>query len=264
MKGLVHYNYKDVLRGFRYGFSLKKSFIAFVIFLVPSIPWLLGYELIAYFLLVPAYMFAKLVVSKLVFEQLKGDEFYPIYDALEFSVKKILSYVAFILVSFVLLLLLGSLFALLLWISKMHAILVLIVYVPAFILFALLIYVLVGILLSETVGFPSIAVQEFDAFDILFESLSLFNSQIYRYLAYKLLNLTQSALAFLITYAFFSYLNALLMDTNAGILTFIQAFSFAFSVYTCGDFLSYLVFIYKRDGTDLIASISSRTSEERI
>ncbi len=119
-------------------------------------------------------------------------------------------------------------------------------------------YILVGLVMSESVGISAISSQNYDAFDIFFENFSIFNSQVYRFLAYKIISIFISIFGaiLLLTIAFIltKFINYFLKLNELHILYFLVyliAISYGFSVYFVSDFISYLIFVYKRDNFDL-------------
>ncbi len=264
MKGLIHRDYRDVFRGVRYGLSLKKAFFIYVLLVIPA----LVLSLIAvkiphgewlYLLLIFPYALLKLAISKMVFEQLKGDDFYPMGKALKFVLRNVKHYIAFLVVDIVLAGFFYLLFVLLAFLGKVHFLVGVLLLPVGLFVFAFMVYLLVGLVMSEGVGIPAIATQEYDAFDTLYESLSMFNSQVYRFVFYKLINLLQSVLVgavigLLLHFGFVAWSRIAgwsVVDNPVYALVMAFALSFAISVWFATDLIAYLVMVYKRDGVDL-------------
>ncbi len=264
MKGLIHRDYRDVFRGVRYGLSLKKAFFIYVLLILPAlIVYALSLEIQygewLFLLLIFPYVLMKMAVGKMVFEQLKGDDFYPMGRALRFALRNLKHYIAFLLVDIILVGFFYLLFILLAFLGKVHFVVGILLLPAGLFVFAFMLYLLIGLVMSEGVGIPAIVTQEYDAFDTLYESLSMFNSQVYRFVFYKLINLIQSALVGIIV-GLVLHLGFVAWSRIAGwsvldnpVYGYVMAFalSFSVSVWFATDLIAYLVMVYKRDGVDL-------------
>ncbi|GEM_PF-1474148 len=264
MRGLIHRDFRDVFRGVRYGLSLKKAFFIYALLVVPALvvymlSMMAPYGRWLFLLLLFPYVLMKLAISKMVFEQLKGDDFYPVGKALRFALRNLKHYIAFLVVDGVLLAFFYLLFVLLAFLGKVHLIVGILLLPVGLFVFAFALYLLVGLVMSEGVGIPAIATQEYDAFDTLYESLSMFNSQIYRFVFYRFINLAQSvlvgAVVGLVLHSGFLMWSRItgweVLDNPLYVLVMAFALSFAVSVWFATDLIAYLVMLYRRDGVDL-------------
>ncbi len=257
MKGLVHYNYKDLSRAFRFALSFKKLLVLYPLSLLALVMYFKFNYLILFFFVV-YYIFSRLIISKLTYEQIKGDFFYEIKRAFIFSLKNIPKYIGFLILIAISLILSFSLFYLFFLVSKLHTILLYISF-PFMLFFAVLIfYILIGLIMSESVGINAISTQEYDGFDVFFESFSLFNNQVHRFLLYKLITVAFSIIGFAIMlsvlYLVISFIGFFLKLDKLHILyilTYLIAISYGFGILFIGDLISYLILVYKRDGFDL-------------
>ncbi len=260
MKGLVHKNYKDVFRGVRYGLSLKKAIAIYGLLILPGwVLWLLFRNPWWFLILLVPYFFLKIAISKMVFEQLKGDDFYPLDKSMKFALRNFKHYVAFFMVDVVLIAFFYLLFVLIAFLGKINFVIGALLLPLALFVFAFILYLVIALIMSESVGVSAIVTQEYDAFDTLYESLSMFNSQVYRFVFYKLINLIQSALVGIIV-GLVLHLGFVAWSRIAGwsvldnpVYGYVMAFalSFSVSVWFATDLIAYLVMVYKRDGVDL-------------
>ncbi|HEX7320428.1 MAG TPA: hypothetical protein VF399_08750 [bacterium] len=223
----LHFNFKDVFRAGRLGFSAKKMWVVFVGLLVAFI----GYDILTYiaymvsgsdigsvwdaFRLVPMYpadfpwpWFAWIIyavgvlwwicvnlitgtaVSKITYEQLKGDEFYEIREAVKFAMKNGKSAIAapFVLILFIIsLLVMGLILALITRIPYFGQLFLTVMAIPAFFVSIFILYLLVVTVVSLTIGPSIVGATGNDTFDTLFESFSVINDQPWRYLVYEFL-----------------------------------------------------------------------------
>ncbi|MDT7880242.1 MAG: hypothetical protein RQ990_05260 [Candidatus Hydrothermia bacterium] len=254
---MSHYNYKELFRAFRLGLSIKKLVIIYplsiLLFLLYS-----KFDILIFVIFSIYYFFSKIAISKITYEQIKGDHFYEIKRAFKFSIKAFLTFIYFLILMLFLFSITFLLFYLFVIISKINKILLYISFPFIFILAILMFYILVGLVMSENVGISAISSQNYDAFDIFFENFSIFNSQVYRFLAYKIISIFISIFGaiLLLTIAFIliKFINYFLKLNELHILYFLVyliAISYGFSVYFVSDFISYLIFVYKRDNFDL-------------
>lgn len=140
------------------------------------------------------------------------------------------------------------------FVSKMNKIF-LYFFFPFILLFSILIfYILIGLFVSESVGISAISSQNYDAFDIFFENFSVFNSQVYRFLTYKIISIFMSIfgtiLMLIIAFVLVKFINYFLNLNELHILYFLLyliPFSYGFSVYFVSDFISYLIFLYIKE-----------------
>jgi len=254
---LYHYNYKELFRAFRLGLSIKKLIILYplsiLLFLLYS-----KFNILLLVIFLIYYFFSKIAISKITYEQIKGDHFYEIKKALRFSIKAFLTFVYFLILMLLLLLITFLFFYFFVFVSKINKIF-LYFFFPFIVIFSILMfYILIGLFVSESVGISAISSQNYDAFDIFFENFSVFNSQVYRFLTYKIISIFISIfgtilmiIIFLILVKFINYFLRLNELHILYFLLYLIAVSYGFSIYFVSDFISYLIFIYKRDNFDL-------------
>ena len=222
----LHYNFKDVFRSARFGLSIKKIWVMFLGIFFGSIFYsiftyisavLSGYsfkELWDQYHLLPIigigeiYGWAKIIyivglilfaffiflfgtaVSKIHFEQLKGDEFYEIKESLKFAFKNgLASFFAPIalLVIVGLILLSGVIYGLINKIPYFGEIFFIIFAIPAFFVCLFLVYLLLSFLVSLFLSPSIVGTTGNDTFDTLFEVFSTLNEQPWRLFVYEIL-----------------------------------------------------------------------------
>jgi len=240
----LHFNYKDVFRAGRLGFSAKKMWIVFLGFLAGYI----GYDILSYlayiaagieigeiwqiFRLMPMFpvdalwpwfswviwiigalwwvcvsLLVGVAVSKITYEQLKGDEFYEIKDALKFAMKtgKSAILAPFVLILFILsLVVMGLILALIThWIPYFGTIFFAVMSIPAFAVCLFILYLVLVTLVALLIGPSIVGATGNDTFDTLFESFSVINDQPWRFITYQVL-LQGVLIAGVVILAFFS------------------------------------------------------------
>lgn len=221
----LHFNYKDVFRAGRLGFSPKKIWVTFLGFLIAFI----GYGILSFlaylaagveigeiweaFRLVPVLqwgmpwysyvlwiigvlwwvcvaLLAGVAVSKITYEQLKGDEFYEVKDAIKFALKtgKSAIIAPFVLILCMALLVLGGIvLGLVTWIPYFGQLFFILFAIPAFFVSLAIIYLLVVTVVSLIIGPAIVGTTGNDTFDTLFESFSVVNDQPWRLITYEVL-----------------------------------------------------------------------------
>ncbi len=127
-------------------------------------------------------------VAKITVEQLRGDEFYEIKDALKFAYKRgfpvittplsIAFVFAFIILGGVILGLLGK-------IPYLGEIILLLAAIPAIVMCFFLVYLFLSFVLSLILSPSVVASTESDTFDTLFEVFSTLNEQPFRFILYQ-------------------------------------------------------------------------------
>jgi len=221
----LHFNFKDVFRAGRLGFSAKKMWVVFVGLLVAFI----GYDILTYiaymvagseisyiwasFRLVPMYptdfswpwfawviyivgalwwvcvnLIAGTAVSKITHEQLKGDEFFEIKEAVKFALKNGKSAIAapFVLILFIIsLIVMGIVLALITRIPYFGQLFFTIMAIPAFFVCIFILYLLIVTVVSLMIGPSIVGATGNDTFDTLFESFSVINDQPWRFIVYQ-------------------------------------------------------------------------------
>ena len=240
----LHFNYKDVFRAGRLGFSAKKMWIVFLGFLAGYI----GYDILSYlayiaagieigeiwqiFRLMPMFpvdalwpwfswviwiigalwwvcvsLLVGVAVSKITYEQLKGDEFYEIKDALKFAMKtgKSAILAPFVLILFILsLVVMGLILALIThWIPYFGTIFFAVMSIHAFAVCLFILYLVLVTLVALLIGPSIVGATGNDTFDTLFESFSVINDQPWRFITYQVL-LQGVLIAGVVILAFFS------------------------------------------------------------
>lgn len=221
----LHFNYKDVFRAGRLGFSAKKIWVTFLGFLIAFI----GYGILSFlaymaagvdigevweaFRLVPVFQFGMpwysyllwiiggvwwlcialitgVAVSKITYEQLKGDEFYEIKDAIKFALKtgKSAILAPFVLILFmVALIAMGLILSLITWIPYFGQLFFVVFAIPAFVVSLFIIYLLIVTVVCLIIGPSIVGTTSNDTFDTLFESFSVVNDQPWRFVTYEVL-----------------------------------------------------------------------------
>lgn len=242
----LHFNYKDIFRAFRLGFSAKKIWVGFEGLLFG---WL-GYMVLGYlaylvsgtsleavwenFRLLPmpdavaslpafnvggwilwavgvvwlvfTAMTAGVAISKLTYEQLRGDEFYEVKEAWKQALKSLGALIAtpVLLGLFVILLLAaGLLLGLIGRIPFAGEMIVGLLVIPAFAVALFVVYLIVVFFFTFTIGPAVIGTTKSDAFDNLFEVFSCVNDQPWRLIWYQFM-LVIFAIVGMVILAFFS------------------------------------------------------------
>ncbi len=223
------FNFKDVLRSMRLGFSAKKIWIGFVgVFvgtvvyailsyvafsLTPEWNWvtiwreyrfipfpiigythMLWYSWAIWVVGIALFTFINLLaigaISKITYEQVKGDEFYEVTEAMKFSLKNwkgiILSPVTLIVISGVILLT-GFILGLVGRIPYAGQIIIGLLFVPIALGALFLVYLLVVIFLSFIISPAVVGTTKSDTFDTLFEVFSVLNDQTWRVVVWEVL-----------------------------------------------------------------------------
>jgi hypothetical protein len=224
MRANLSYSYRDVWNSIKYSFSFKKlwtqlqglligvliySAFAYLALIVSGYPiqdiwyyWkflpipvgeplsILGWILLIIGLVglvVSIYLYA-VAVAKITVEQLRGDEFYEVKDAVNYAKKKgwpvittplsILFVILFILLGGVVLGLLGK-------IPYLGEIILLISAIPAIVMCFFLVYLFLAFIISLILPTSVVSLQESDTFDTLFEVFSTLNEQPFRFVLYQ-------------------------------------------------------------------------------
>ncbi|MEO0130566.1 MAG: hypothetical protein ABIK76_02600 [candidate division WOR-3 bacterium] len=242
----LHYNYKDIFRSLRLAFSLKKLaimtvslFIAFLFynlfsylaflsagysfteiwltfrflpFLISNLPyysyilWIIG---IIGFIII--FFIAQNAITKITFEQLKGDEFFEIKESLKFAFKNFKSYFLspiFLIVFIILILIAGIILSLIGKIPYFGDIFVGIMSIPAFCASIFILYLLIIFLFSLILSPIVVGCTSSDTFDTLFEVFSCVNEQPARLIWYSVILKFLSFLGFIVFgYATFISIN---------------------------------------------------------
>lgn len=221
----LHFNYKDIFRAGRLGFSAKKIWMTFAGFLVAYI----GYGILAYlafiiagleigeiwdaFRLVPIYpidlpwfswvvwligafwwicvaLLTGVAVSKITYEQLKGDDFFEIKEAFKFALKsgKSAIFAPVVLILFmIMLIIMGVILALITWIPFFGQLFFAVMAIPAFAVCMFILYLVIVTIVCLIIGPAIVGETGNDTFDTLFESFSVINDQPWRFIIYELL-----------------------------------------------------------------------------
>ncbi len=221
----LHFNYKDVFRAGRLGFSAKKIWLAFLGLLIAHI----GYGILSYlahitggieiseiweiYRLVPMYptglpwfswiiwiiaflwyLFVSLIsgvaISKVTYEQLKGDEFFEIKEAIKFALKSGKSTILapVVLTLFMLaLVIMGLILALITWVPYFGQLFFAVMSILAFAVCLFILYLAIVTVVSLIIGPSIVGETGNDTFDTLFESFSVVNDQPWRFVVYEIL-----------------------------------------------------------------------------
>ncbi len=241
----LHFNFKDVLRAPRYGLSAKKMWVQFMGLLVGLLLYtpltylaysISGFNLsetwnfyhilpvpiltgdyaafalkaqmlwwLAVVLFVIVQLFAGVAISKIAYEQFKGDELYEVSKAVKLAWLK---GKATVLAPLTLLMLAVALLGVEIGVfylgripgvgGVINALLFpFMVFVSLFI-----IYLVIGFAFSFFVSAPSVATTQADTFDALFETFSILNEQNWRFIGYQALLSAVKAFA-VVVFGFF-------------------------------------------------------------
>lgn len=220
----MHFNYKDIPRAARFGFSAKKIYLQFLGLLVGTILYSVfayigflvsGYSLSEvwstfHYIPIPlgepltfsGYIFLYIglalfviveilfgvAISKITYEQLKGDEFYEIKKALKFAFTEgksaiftpitIILVIVFILIGGVILGLIGKIP----WLGEL---VLLFMSVPVIFTVVFIVYLVFALVLAYFLVVPIVSITNSDTFDALFELFSTLNDQNWRFIAYE-------------------------------------------------------------------------------
>ncbi len=221
----LHFNYKDVFRAGRLGFSAKKIWLAFLGLLIAHV----GYGILSYlafiaggipigevweiYRVVPMYptglpwfswiiwiigflwylfsaLFMGVAISKVTYEQLKGDEFFEIKEAIKFAMKSGRSTVLapIVLALFMLaLVVMGIILACITWVPYFGQLFFAVMSILAFAVCLFILYLAVVTVVSIVIGPAIVGATGNDTFDTLFESFSVVNDQPWRFIVYEAL-----------------------------------------------------------------------------
>ncbi len=237
----LHFNFKDILRAPRYGLSVKKmwvQFIGIVIGLLLYVPltylaysmagfrmedvwrfyhllpvpvltgdylafglrsqivWWLGVLLFAI-----VQLFAGVAISKIAYEQFKGDELYEVSKALKLSLRKgkatVLAPLTLLFLAIILLAIEVGVF----YLGRIPAaggVIDAILFIFFFFVSLFVIYVMIGFVVSLFVVAPAVATTQADTFDALFETFSIINEQNWRFVVYEALLVAVKAVAIMV------------------------------------------------------------------
>lgn len=219
-----HFNYKDVFRACRLGFSAKKMWMCFVGFLVgfagyciisylayllagwqipeiwldfrllpfpqalPWYSWIVWAIGVIYF--IATFLITGTAVSKVAYEQLRGDEFFEVKEAFKFAFQNapavLLSPVLPLL--FVLsLVICGLVLSLIGAIPYFGELVVGFLALPAFAVSLFIVYLLIVFFFTLIIGPAVTGATKNDTFDTLFEVFSCVNEQPWRLVVYSVL-----------------------------------------------------------------------------
>ncbi len=222
----LHYNYKDVFRAARLGFSAKKIWVQFLGLLIGTAVYsiftylgliLSGYTIkevwtkfhyipipfeesftvygwiflgIGLFLFVVINLIFGVAVSKITYEQLKGDDFYEVKKALSFAFKegRAVYLAPIVLIILVAIILLGGVIIGLLgkipWFGEL---VLLLLSIPSLFACAFIVYLFFAFVVAMYLSAAIVATTASDTFDTLFEVFSTLNDQNWRFIGYEAL-----------------------------------------------------------------------------
>ncbi|MEN3045779.1 MAG: hypothetical protein ABDH49_02140 [Candidatus Hydrothermales bacterium] len=222
----LHYNFKDVFRAARFGLSVKKMWVFFmglvlgstfysifsyfalllsgwnlktiwdtykllpIIFFEPLSTQGQIFHLLGLFIFLIIFFIFGTAVSKIHFEQLKGDEFYEIKEALKFSITKgKASFLTpiLILILIISILLVGFIWGLISRIPLIGTLIFILFSVPAFFTCLFLVYIILSLIVSLFISASIVGTTGNDTFDTLFEIFSTINEEPWRLFLYELL-----------------------------------------------------------------------------
>jgi hypothetical protein len=216
-----HFNYKDIFRACRLGFSAKKIWMSFMGFLVgfvgyciisyiayllagwrieeiwidyrllpfpqafPWYSWIVWAVGVIYFLVV--FLITGTAVSKVTYEQLRGDEFFEIKEAFKYAFQNanaaLLSPVLPLLF-IISLVICGLIISLIGAIPSVGELFIGIMALPAFAASLFIVYLLIVFLFALVLGPAITGTTKNDTFDTLFEVFSCVNEQPWRLVVY--------------------------------------------------------------------------------
>ncbi len=221
----LHFNYKDVFRAGRLGFSAKKIWVTFLGLLIAFV----GYDILAYlaflcggieigdiwetFRLMPmspmdlpwfswiiwvvgvlwfvcVALLAGVAVSKVTYEQLRGDEFFEVKEAVKFALRSGKSSILapFVLILFMLaMIVMGLILAVITKIPYFGQVFFAIMAIPTFAVCLFILYLVIVTIVSLIIGPSIVGATSNDTFDTLFESFSVINDQPWRFIVYEIL-----------------------------------------------------------------------------
>ncbi len=222
----LHYNFKDVFRAARFGLSGKKMWVQFMglvigfffysvfsyfallssgrtfaevwnyykllplAFLEPLSTTGNVFHFIGIILFLLTFFIFGTAVTKIHFEQLKGDEFYEIRESLKFSLTKgkasFLTPLLLIILMF-LILITGFIWGLISRIPFLGPIIFILLSIPAFFTCLFLIYLFVSFIVSLFISPSIVGTTGNDTFDTLFEIFSTINEEPWRLFLYEVL-----------------------------------------------------------------------------
>jgi hypothetical protein len=223
----LHFDFKDVFRASRLGFSPKKMWMQFVGLVIGLVLYtifgyvgfmLSGWEIreiwmsyrlwpfplyadltwlsllivaVGALLFAVVNLLANTAVAKVTFEQLRGDEFYEIQEAVRFVKKHwrvvLLSPLALLLFMVILVIFCGVVPGAFLWIPFAGEWLAALAAIPLFAIFLFVVYLGVIFIVSLIMGPAIVATTESDTFDSIFELFSVVNDQPWRLVVYEVL-----------------------------------------------------------------------------
>ncbi len=222
----LHYNFKDVFRAARFGLSIKKMWVMFVglvlgfffysvfsyLALIQSgwsfdriwatyklIPlacveplsgWGNFLHILGSIIFLLIFFIFGTAVSKIHFEQLKGDEFYEIKESLKFSISKgkaSFSTPILLIILMLLILITGFIWGLITRIPVIGPIIFILFAIPAFFTCLFLIYLFVSFIVSLFISPSIVGTTGNDTFDTLFEIFSTINEEPWRLFLYEVL-----------------------------------------------------------------------------
>ncbi len=222
----LHYNFKDVFRAARFGLSIKKMWVMFLSLILgfffysvfsylallvsgfsfkriwetykliplaciePLSGWGNFFHITGTILFILIFFIFGTAVSKIHFEQLKGDEFYEIKESLKFSLSKGKASFLTPLLLIVLMLIIiitGFIWGLITRIPIIGPIIFIILAIPAFFTCLFLVYLFVSFLVSLLISPSIVGTTGNDTFDTLFEIFSTINEEPWRLFVYEIL-----------------------------------------------------------------------------
>jgi len=237
----LHFNFKDVLRAPRYGLSVKKMWLQFLgiiaglVLYVPltylayalagfrmedvwrfyhllPVPVLTGDYLafglksqiiwwLGAVLFIVVQLFTGVAISKIAYEQFKGDELYEVSKALKLALLKgkatVLAPLTLVILALVLLGIEVGVF----YLGRIPAaggVIDAILFLCFLFVSLFIIYVMIGFVVSLFMVAPAVATTQADTFDALFETFSILNEQNWRFVVYELILFAVKAVAVII------------------------------------------------------------------
>ncbi len=236
----LHFNYKDVFTACRIGFSAKKMWIMFLGLLIggilytlfgylaylsagfsfteiwrdyrlcPGLPY--GFPVYSYilwavgiFLFLIAVLTSGTAVSKVAYEQLRGEEFFEIKESYKYAFKNFRSYVfspLLILLFIIVIIVSGLILGLLTKIPYVGELILALLSIPAFAASLFIVYLGIIFLFTLILAPAIVGITKNDIFDTLFEVFSITNEQPWRMVVYSCLLKVLSGIGMIVLGAF--------------------------------------------------------------
>ena len=220
------YSFKDIPRAMKLGFSAKKIWVGMLGMMLAAffygvftylalivsgayfnqiwriwhfIPIPIGesFNTLGYILFISGIvggiiilLYTQLAIAKITFEQLKGNEFYEVNAALSYAIKKgsPLIFSPFTILLIIILLLIGGIILGLIARIPILGKIIFVLMAPfSFFASMFIIYLFLGIITTLFFAPSVLSSQDADTFDVLFESFSILNEEVHRFIFYEII-----------------------------------------------------------------------------